>query len=119
MQWHWLRATPLKPKDIVRGDQDILVQAGLTDQKWGANLAHRKSGVPIQTGQTFIIRADDPEDLPSFELLELQWNLLRIAAICGAAEATDEDYLGDDDGTGFAAFTMFIQDGGDAKDWPY
>ena len=93
LQWHWLRYGILKPRTMIKEDQDLLVQAGLTDQvSWGTNLAHRKSGVRIQTGQTFVIRAENPEDLPSFELLELQWDLLRVAAICGAAEATDEDY---------------------------
>ncbi|KAL2756661.1 hypothetical protein ACRALDRAFT_2026691 [Sodiomyces alcalophilus JCM 7366] len=98
VQFHWLRKTPLKPRTDIMGEQDILGQAGLTDhQSWGVNLAHRRSGFPIQTGQTFIIRAENPEDLPSFELLDLQWNLLRVAAISGAAEATDEDYETDDD----------------------
>ncbi len=71
---------------------------------WGSGLAHRESGVPIDNGQTFVIRAEKPEDLPSFEMLELQWNLLRIAAICGVADAPDEnnkdlddyDYVGHD-----------------------
>jgi hypothetical protein len=94
VQWHWLRGSTLRPRTEIREDLDMLEQAGLADQGWGANLAHTSSGisVPIKTGQTFVIRAEDPEHLPSFELLELQWNLLRVAAICGAAEATEEDY---------------------------
>lgn len=92
VQWHWLKKAILKPREVIREDQDILAQAGLTDQGWGANLAHRQSGVRIQTGQTFAIRAEDQGKLPSFKLLELQWDLLRVAAICGAAEATDKDY---------------------------
>ncbi len=49
--------------------------------------------------QTFVIWAENPEDLPSFELLEIQWNLRRVAAICGAANVTDASYyeLDDDD----------------------
>ncbi|KAK4031997.1 hypothetical protein C8A01DRAFT_51106 [Parachaetomium inaequale] len=97
IQWHWLRNPILKPKELIGDNEDILLRAGLTDRSWGTNIAHRKSGFPIQTGQTFVIRAKDPEDLPSFELLELQWNMLRIAAICGAGEATDEDYEDQDE----------------------
>ena len=52
--------------------------------------------MPIETGQTFVIRAEKPEDLPSFELLELQWNLLRVAAICGAADIRDQDIRNQD-----------------------
>ncbi|KAK3938474.1 hypothetical protein QBC46DRAFT_440494 [Diplogelasinospora grovesii] len=94
-----LRETPegivkaiLKPAVWIFPDQDILLQAGLTDQNWGDSLAHRRSGVTIRTGQTFLLRADNPEDKPSWELLEMQWNLLRVAAICGAADVTDDYY---------------------------
>ncbi|CAK7273948.1 hypothetical protein SEPCBS119000_005919 [Sporothrix epigloea] len=53
-------------------------------------VAHRESGLPLQIGYIVTIRAEDPEDLPSFDLLEMQWDLLRIAAMSGAAEAQDE-----------------------------
>lgn len=98
LQFHWLRKSPLKPRMGIIREQDLLGQAGLTDhQSWGVNLAHRRSGFPIQTGQTFTIRAENPDDLPNSELLELQWNLLRVAAISGAADATDEDYKENED----------------------
>jgi len=92
VQWHWLKRAVLKPRTHIRPDQDIFLQAGLTDQNWGECLAHRRSGVPIRTGQTFILRAENPEDLPSWELLQMQWDLLRVAAICGAADVTDDYY---------------------------
>lgn len=95
VQWHWLKDARLKPKDRITGD-DFLTQAGLTDQNWGKGLAHRKSGMPVRTGQIFHIRADDPEHLPSFELLELQWNLLRVAAISGAADVSKDYWWSDD-----------------------
>lgn len=97
VQWHWLKRAILKPRAGIMATQDILLQAGLTDQSWGEFLAHRRSGVPIQTGQTFVLRAEKPEDLPSWELLEMQWNLQRIAAICGAADVTDDYYDLDED----------------------
>ncbi|KAL2139811.1 hypothetical protein VTI28DRAFT_4666 [Corynascus sepedonium] len=37
-----------------------------------------------------------PEDKPSWDLLKMQWYLLRVAAICGAADVTD-DYHDDID----------------------
>ena len=97
VQWYWLKGAVLKPRVHIRPDQDILLQAGLTDQNWGERLAHRKSGVPIWTGQTFILRAENPEDLPSWDLLQMQWDLLRVAAICGAADVTDDYYDLDDE----------------------
>lgn len=93
LQFHWLRRTNIQPTTTIDVDKETLLDsAGLRTppSTWGSCLAHRASGVPIQTGQTFVIRADNPGDLPSFELLELQWNLLRVAAICGAADDTDE-----------------------------
>ncbi|SPQ17588.1 fee270ed-584f-4a31-8c5c-59839a31ac0b [Thermothielavioides terrestris] len=98
VQWHWLKRSALLPRTEIGQAQDaFLALAGLNDMTWGLCLAHRRSGVPIQTGQTFVIRAEKPEDLPSFELLEVQWNLLRVAAICGAANVIDASYYDLDD----------------------
>ena len=36
--------------------------------------------------------AEDPDNLSSWDLLQLQWDLHRIAAKCGAGEASDEDF---------------------------
>lgn len=101
LQFHWLRRAKLSPSTIIEiSGEAFLDSTGLRipPKTWGACLAHRASGVPIRTGQTFVIRADNANDLPSFELLELQWNLLRVAAICGAAEVEDEldSDVGDD-----------------------
>ncbi|KAL2185695.1 hypothetical protein L209DRAFT_756927 [Thermothelomyces heterothallicus CBS 203.75] len=91
VQWHWLKESILNPLVYILPNEDILLQAGVTDRNWGKGLiAHRESGVRIQTGQTFLLRQH--EDMPSWELLEIQWNLHRIAAICGAADVTDDYY---------------------------
>jgi len=92
VQWHWLKRSILKPLTYIRLNDDILHQAGVMDQNWGDNLAHRESGVRIRTGQTFLLRADKSEDKPNWDLLEMQWDLLRVAAICGAADVTDDYY---------------------------
>jgi len=100
VQWHWLEATALRPRDRTsRFDStaSILESAGLADKSWGACLARGESRVPIRTGQVFTIRAQDPADLPSWDLLELSWNLLRVAAICGAANADDAYWDAPDD----------------------
>ncbi|KXX80332.1 hypothetical protein MMYC01_204672 [Madurella mycetomatis] len=90
VQWHWLKRSVLKPNVYIRPNIDILHQAGVIDRRWGDTLAHRESGVLIQTGQTFILQRH--EHMPSWELLEMQWNLLRVAALCGAADVMDEYY---------------------------
>ncbi|KAK3905994.1 hypothetical protein C8A05DRAFT_12221 [Staphylotrichum tortipilum] len=98
VQWHWLKRSKLLPRTLVGQSQETFLQmAELNDASWGSCLLLRPTGVPIETGQTFVLRAENPEDLPSFELLEMQWNLLRVAAICGAADVTDASYYDLDD----------------------
>lgn len=95
VQWHWLKRSILKPLVYILPSQDsreTLLHAGVTDESWGDNLAHRPSGVAIRTGQIFLLRARAHEEMPSWDLLEMQWDLLRVAAICGAADVTDDYY---------------------------
>ena len=96
LQFHWFRQPLLKPKEII--GEDFLQQAFEGNTKiWGERLAHRKSGYPVKTGQVFTITAEREEDVPDWELLELQWNLLRVAAMSGAANVPDSYYLESDD----------------------
>lgn len=94
VQFHWLKRSGLTQTQEVSG-QDVLAQAGLhgsASLSWGTPLhAHRMSGFPLLTSQTFVIRAEDKSDLPSFELLQLQWDLHRVAATCEAANVTDDE----------------------------
>ncbi|CAK7273589.1 hypothetical protein SEPCBS119000_005738 [Sporothrix epigloea] len=101
VQLHWLRRSITKPKTVSDGSFDDISSlcGGENDyQSWGQPpVAHRKSGLPLRTGQIFTIRAEDPEDLPSFELLEMQWDLQRIAAMSGAAEPEDNSFGEEED----------------------
>ncbi|KAK0750942.1 hypothetical protein B0T18DRAFT_443555 [Schizothecium vesticola] len=94
VQWHWLKRSVLKPNVYILQGTDILHQAGVMDQCWGKALAHRESGVRIQTGQVFLLQHN--ENMPSWDLLEMQWDLLRVAALCGAADVTDDYYNSED-----------------------
>ncbi|KAJ5376633.1 hypothetical protein N7509_013519 [Penicillium cosmopolitanum] len=53
----------------------------------------------ILSGEIFTITTDDPKErpLPSFQLLEMQWNLSRIAAMQGAGEDDENDTDSDSD----------------------
>ncbi|KAH6618041.1 hypothetical protein B0J18DRAFT_459142 [Chaetomium sp. MPI-SDFR-AT-0129] len=93
VQWHWLKKSVLRPLTRTTPDIDILHQAGVMDQSWGDDpdtFAHRKSGVRIQTGQTFLFPRSSA--MPSWDQLELQWDLHRVAALCGAADVPDDYY---------------------------
>lgn len=61
-----------------------------------ARLWNHDTGEPIQSGDELRFETEDPEDLPSYELLEMQWFLNRVVAISGAADI-DDDYDNDDD----------------------
>lgn len=108
VQSHWLKENRLKPQTLLRGSfeppefVDVLEMAGLSrNGAWGERLAHRKSGRPLRTGQTFVLGGKDPKQAPDIELLKLSWDLLRVGAISGAAEPRELD--GDDDaGSPFA-----------------
>jgi hypothetical protein len=54
---------------------------------------------PIKSGDTFVFKTANPDmhPLPRFSLLEMQWHLNRIVAMCGAAEIYDSDNDDDDD----------------------
>lgn len=93
VQFHWLKRSR-KVTSGEFGSFDAAMQAicGGDTRGWGPpQLAHRPSGLRIETGQLFTIRADTSEQLPSMDLLELQWNLLRVSAMYGAADVYDED----------------------------
>ncbi|KAM0510952.1 hypothetical protein ACHAPE_010383 [Trichoderma viride] len=90
VQLHWLKRHQIQPTTKFEGSvNDFMKNAGLEDNSaWGDILAYGKDGLPFRTGQTFTLRADKdrPELVPSFELLKLSWDMLRIIAISGAAE---------------------------------
>ncbi|EFX00555.1 hypothetical protein CMQ_7557 [Grosmannia clavigera kw1407] len=113
VQFHWLKRPVFKPKDPI--DADCFVEA-VRDPAWGSPMAFRESGLPLETGQTFTITADKEEDLPSLELLGLQWNLLRIAAMSGAGEASDEDYADDYDDY-LNKFDEFVHESEEDTSW--
>lgn len=100
VQFHWLKRGTARPGDVI-GDlslDSVMHLVGGGDDGWGpAQVAHHDSGIPIQTGDLFTIRADTPENLPSSELLKLQWDLLRVAAMCGAADIYEDRDDDDDD----------------------
>ncbi len=100
VQFHWLsrRSWIVSPGSAVVSNYSDPFQQwydkGTPWTSWGSGLAHRSSGVPIRTGDTFVIRAAKPDEFPSLALLELQWNLHWMAAICGAPDMLEEE---DDD----------------------
>lgn len=55
------------------------------------------SGHPLLDGTLFDFASDDPQNQVSFDLLQLQWDLLRMAALSGAVEAVEDPSWNPDD----------------------
>ncbi|PYH91750.1 hypothetical protein BO71DRAFT_358790 [Aspergillus ellipticus CBS 707.79] len=53
---------------------------------------------PVKSGDIITLKTNDPDEfpLPSYELLQMQWVLHRIAAIRGAADDDEEEETGED-----------------------
>ena len=84
VQFYWLKRSAKAVEEDLDGFESAMqTVCGGNTRDWGTpQPAHRPSDLRIETGQLFTIRANTPEELPSVELLELQWNLLRISAMC-------------------------------------
>ncbi|KAK0638961.1 hypothetical protein B0T16DRAFT_462676 [Cercophora newfieldiana] len=85
VQEHWLRKTPLTPLMPIEGEGDILAQAGLSDfRSWGKADPEREAELggnsADMNGRVFEVPG------ASFEVLEMHWNMMRVAAICGALD---------------------------------
>ncbi|KAL7933229.1 hypothetical protein V8C35DRAFT_305245 [Trichoderma chlorosporum] len=102
VQFYWLNESYWKPDDTCPPFDyfEILARTGgvYPGKLWGSKLAHRPSGLRLETGQVFTVTSLDPNHLPSRELLELSWDLVRVAAICGASGELREDSSTDEDG---------------------
>ena len=45
----------------------------------------------IVNGEVFTVSAKRMEDLPDYDVLMLQWDIIRMASLCGGAEPEDEE----------------------------
>lgn len=49
------------------------------------------TGARVVSGDIFTVWADKEEELPERELLNLQWDIIRMASLCSGAEPTEID----------------------------
>lgn len=99
VEFHWLQPRSKGKKHIMvnaRIRPDCLAEIDSPGQQ--IRLIDCPSGKIITSGTRIAIKTDDPQKrpLPSFALLEMQWNLQRVAALSGMAEWRDQNY-GDSD----------------------
>ncbi|KAK2015657.1 hypothetical protein LZ32DRAFT_616007 [Colletotrichum eremochloae] len=80
------------PKDYLR---DILTPAG---HKLELDARHAQTGHPIRDGHVFSIRTTDPvsHPLPSLRIIQVQYRMILMIRLAGAAEDQDDDEDGPD-----------------------
>ncbi|KAK2039377.1 hypothetical protein LZ31DRAFT_598914 [Colletotrichum somersetense] len=95
------------------GDAADSAQGTTSQQRWGIRLRFRwlkrtdvrDLNAPVgrvESGQVFAVTADGPDGLPEYDILLLQWDLLRIWRLAGGADPAvcypfDSDDDDDDD----------------------
>ncbi|KAK4066732.1 hypothetical protein Trihar35433_7159 [Trichoderma harzianum] len=113
VQVHWLKKSELEPTQLFTDDMSlcrVADSAGITygcagKEGWGRCVTPYYGGLGMETGHIHGLVENYGIEPPSFELLQLSWDLLRVAAICGATqpvfcsdEVTEDnnDYYDDD-----------------------
>ncbi|KAL5362415.1 hypothetical protein BJX96DRAFT_153904 [Aspergillus floccosus] len=101
VQFYWLPANEKKKLDA-RNKPGIGMYR---ESAMGCKLFNVRTEKVITSGEVIRITTPDPEKLPlpSYELLELQWFLHRVAALSGAADVDDSDDDSDDDDDDYAS----------------
>ncbi len=94
MKFRWLhKPANAKPKDHMA----LTTHPDKVLQPSTGSIPHYQSFRPILDGQEVIVQSVDPELRLSWEIVQLQWDLCRMASLCGAAEVDDDDDYDDDD----------------------
>lgn len=71
-----------------------------------------ETGRPILDGEIIEVTSQDKSVIPNFEILQFQWDLLRMACLSGAAEAVDKGLPWDpkfDDPESWSPFAQYIK----------
>jgi len=98
LRFRWLSKTKLAMKDEVAWDLNPLdCLQPYADEGGNVKIAHSSTYRPIVDGTVIEIIAQDKSAIPSWDLFSLQWDLIRMASLCGAAEANDDDDWESDD----------------------
>lgn len=93
----WLRRTGFSVSDRVPLDTDPTDHLHPPSIAGSLDIVDSCSGHPVLDRSVLDFTSDDPGTEVSHDLLQLQWDLLRMAVLCGAFEATDDPYWDPED----------------------
>ncbi|KEZ42870.1 hypothetical protein SAPIO_CDS5298 [Scedosporium apiospermum] len=97
----WLHRTPFDVEQRLDLDTDPRQHLSSPSVAGLLKMVDFRSGHPLLDGTIVDLVSSDPNQCVSFEILELQWDLLRLAALSGAAEAAQGASWDPDDDLSF------------------
>ncbi|KAI1377193.1 hypothetical protein F4677DRAFT_459096 [Hypoxylon crocopeplum] len=91
VEFHWLQTAGKRVRDHVYLDTDPRnVLKDYSDIPGLGTMINFKTHRPILSGEMFEIISNDESAIPSFDMLKLQWDLLRMVSLNGAIDEPDE-----------------------------
>ncbi|KAK2059671.1 hypothetical protein LY76DRAFT_683252 [Colletotrichum caudatum] len=105
MRFHWLQKTNISDmKSQVDFSEDPITMLRGWDRECLPQAVNLKTWRPVENGQVFTITTDDYDELPDYDILLLQWDLVRMRRLAGGADpamysSDASDFGGDDDDT--------------------
>ncbi|EGY18044.1 hypothetical protein VD0002_g4257 [Verticillium dahliae] len=93
--FYWLKRcsvakTSSMGSNIWASAREVLLQTAIGIKKQRPRAVDLRTGAPVLDGQIFTIKAAMKDDLPDYDILMLQWDIVRMASLCGAAESGDD-----------------------------
>ena len=90
LRFRWIGRVPVGIDDRMDLGSDPRQLLTMPGGLGSLDIRHFETGRPILDGEVVDITSDDPSALPDMELIKLQWDLSRIAALSGAAGAAED-----------------------------
>ncbi|KAK2012553.1 hypothetical protein LZ32DRAFT_691863 [Colletotrichum eremochloae] len=100
LRFHWLQKTSIfNLLSTVNYSDDPVTK--FEDLGCNLNIVDARTWRPVESGQVITITADSPEHLPNYDILLLQWDLLRMWRLSGGADPSnypfDDEYDSDEE----------------------
>ncbi|KAK1573435.1 uncharacterized protein LY79DRAFT_411433 [Colletotrichum navitas] len=98
LRFHWLRDTNIPTlKSPVNLSADPIAMLETPDPNRHLAAVNLATWRPVENGQLFTITAQDPNALPDYDILLLQWDVLRMWRLAGGADPAIYSLDDDDD----------------------
>jgi hypothetical protein len=93
--FYWMKKTRPNPGQFSQTAHDVLASLPLRPRVTKA--VNIRTNARINDGDIITIWAKNKDDLPEVDIINFQWDIVRMASLCGGAEPVDEEEDDDDD----------------------